>query len=247
MQPAQPQQPKDLSAKNPQKPEPKPPQPAPAGPTPTLRRNLNRRTTFLLGAVAAVLAAGSLTIWAVTRDARPRLNDDTESIVRFVTTKDYQRLPFAQKAEYMMVLEDRDDNDELKDLFNAGRISEGDYRAAMEEAWLGQQYKRSQKFASLAPGMPRVRYVRELVEKKLQKDARKAAKPNANKSKNDEPSDAVKRDESTEEARIAEWPADARMKWEQFRMAYKAEKEAREAAVEQNTARSADTQVPASR
>lgn len=238
MQPGQPQQPKE-APKQPAKAEVKPtPSPSPSaspktapassaqppGPAP----KYSRRTTLLVGATAAVLVVGSLTLWAMTRDGQPRLNDDTVSIVKFITTRDYKRLPFSQQTEYMMVLEDRDDNDELKDLFNSGRISEGEYRAAMEEAWLGQQYKRSQKFATLAPGVPRAMYLRGLVEKKLQKDARKAAK--SGKSKKDEPSDSVKRDESTEEARIAEWPVDARNKWEQYRVAYRAEKEAREKA-----------------
>ena len=253
MKPGQPSQPKN-DPTPPQPPGSKPPQPAAAAqasPSPKGAAGVAtkvRRAVILLGASAAVLLVCSLTLWAMIRDDRPRLNDDTVSIVKFVTTRNYQRLPLGERAEYMLVLEDRDDNDELKDLFNGGRISEGEYRAAIEEVWLGQQYKRSQKYSTLPPGPARVAYVRGLVHKKLEKDARKAAKSASGKKNNkDEPSDSVKRDESTEEARIAEWPTDARAKWEQFRAAYKTEKEAleeaiRKAAASQNKGQ-ADTQV----
>ena len=50
------------------------------------------------------------------------------------------------------------------------------------------------------------------------------------------------------EARIAEWPTDARARWEQFRAAYKAEKETLEEAIRKAAASKnkgqADTEVP---
>ena len=214
-------------------PSPQPPAPpvsAPGTPSPASPRT-RRRALVLLGVTAAVLIAGSITLLAMARGEKPRLSSDTETLAKFVATGEYRRLPFGERVGYMQVLEARDDNDELKDLFNAGRINEAQYRAAMDEAWLAQQYKRSQKYATLPTAPLRASYVRELLDKKLEKDARKearkAARAASGKEKKDEPSDSVKRDESSEETLVAEWPAEAKAKWEQFRAAYRAEKESR--------------------
>jgi hypothetical protein len=163
----------------------------------------------------------------VARDGQPRLNDDTVSLVKFVAGKDYAKLPFHRQAEYMKVLEDRDDNDELETAFKAGNVGEGEYRAALMEAWLGQQLKRSEKFATLAPGAPRDRYIRELLDKKDAKDARKAAR-----GKSADDATKVKRDKAMEDIRINGWPPDARARYEQYRRAYAAQKDGREADAE---------------
>ena len=217
--PVPPQQPGGASAA--------PPAPAPGaskGPGAS-KAAASRRLPLVVGAVAAAALVCGLTVWAVAGDDEPRLNDDTVTLVKFVSGGAYEKLPFARQAEYMKVLEDRDDNDELEAAFEAGRLSEAEYRAGLLEAWLGQQVKRSEKFASLPPGPARDRYVRELLDKKDAKKARKAAKPR--------PADAdpeVKRDKALQDIRIAAWPADARGRWEQYRRAYDAQKEAREAA-----------------
>ena len=186
--------------------------------------NPRRRPIAIASAAAIVLLCG-LTLWAVTRADEPRLNDDTVSIVKFTATSAYAKLPFDRQAEYMKVLEDRDDNDELEAAFEAGKLTEGEYRAGLMEAWLGQQVKRGEKYASLLPGPARNRYVWELLDKKEAKEARKAAKR-----KSDNAPPKVKRDKGQEDARIAAWPDQPRMKWEQYRRHYDAQKEAREAA-----------------
>jgi hypothetical protein len=178
-----------------------------------------------IGSAAAMVLVCGLTLWAVTRDDGPRLNEDTVTLVKFVAGKSYAKLPFERQVEYMKVLEDRDDNDELEAAFEARKITEGEYRAALLEAWLGQQAKRGEKYASLPPGPARDRYVWELLEKKEAKDARKAAK-----GKSDDGPPKVKRDKALEDVRIAAWPDEPRMKWEQYRKHYEAQKEAREAA-----------------
>jgi hypothetical protein len=185
----------------------------------------NRRKPLFVAAGVALMLLGGISLWAVAREGQPRLNDDTESLVNFVASKEYAKLPFPRQAEYMKVLEDRDDNDELETAFEAGRIGEREYRAALMEAWLGQQLKRSEKFVALAPGGPRDRYIRDLLDKKDAKKARKASRAKA-----DDGRVEVKRDKAVEDVRIAAWPADARARYEQYRRAYDAQKDARDAA-----------------
>jgi len=184
-----------------------------------------RHVPLLVASVVALVLLGGISLWAAAREGQPRLNADTVSLVKYVTSKDYGKLPFARQAEYMKVLEDRDDNDELESAFEAGNVSESEYRAALMEAWLGQQLKRSEKFATLSAGAPRDRYVRELLDKKDAKEARKAAR-----GKSDDEANKVKRDKAMEDIRISAWPPEARARYEQYRRAYSAQKDAREAA-----------------
>ena len=112
----------------------------------------------------------------------------------------------------------------LKAAFDAERLSEGEYRAALLEAWLGEQLKRSDKYAQLSP-KKREAYVSELVTKKEKKKAKKPAAvgPRAAALAAVE----VKRDSTLEDARIAAWPADVRQRWESYRQAYEQERERR--------------------
>ena len=194
--------------------------PAPAAPAIDRRRRLR----VAGGAAAAMVLVCGITLWAVTREEDPRLNEDTVTLVKFVSGDRYAGLPFARQTEYMKVLEDRDDNDELEAAFEAGKLSEAEYRAALLEAWLGQQVKRAEKYASLPPGPARDKYIAGLLDKKDAKKARKAAKGGSG----NEPE--IKRDKAVQEARIAAWPVDMRTKWQQYRRDYDAQKEAREAA-----------------
>ena len=223
MQPSKPATPKDAATATPKSANATPVNAAAGAPTPRTRSRL----PVVLGACAAMVLVCGITLWAVNRDGgEPLLNEDTVTLVKFVSGPRYAKLPFARQAEYMKVLEDRDDNDELEAAFEAGKLTEAEYRAGLLEAWLGQQVKRGEKFASLPPGAARERYIRELVDKKEAKDARKAAKQRKPESAQPD----VKRDKAQEDIRIAAWPTEARTKWEQYKRAYDAEKDAREAA-----------------
>ena len=205
----------------------KPSAPTPAtgpGNAPNTMR-ARRKALVIAGSAMTMSLVCAVTLWALNRPEQPRLNDDTVSIVKYVCTDEYAKLPFARQAEYMKVLEDRDDNDELEAAFEANQLTEGEYRAALLEAWLGQQVKRSEKYASLPPGAAREKYVRELVDKK---DAKKAKKATKRPSASADPE--VKRDKALEDIRINAWPADAKTRWETYRRAYDAEKDRREAA-----------------
>ncbi|MGE5609163.1 MAG: hypothetical protein ACM359_07905 [Bacillota bacterium] len=174
----------------------------------------------VIGAIAALL-------WSKGSDETPRLNADTVSLAKFASTDQYTKLPFDKQRLYMKVLEDRDDNNELKKAFAAGRLTEAEYRTALQEAWLGQQLKRSERFTSL-PAPARALYISELLNKKA-KDKAKDNKNSSGSSKRDA-ADEVKRDDTLEKMRIAAWPPEVRMQWEEYRRAYEDQKNAREKA-----------------
>jgi len=209
-----------------------PPKPVGLNPSAKPLKKPGYRTAIIAGIMTTAVALASVIALALNRaDPEPPINADTITLAKFVTTPAYQKLPFDRQQLFMKVLEDRDDNDELEDAFDAGRITEDQFRAAALEAWCGQQLKRSEKFHSYSNEAARLRYVREILDKKDEKDKRQAEKSKSSSGpKAPKPSDSVKRDNSMEDIRIAAWPADVRTKWQTFRTAYDAEKDKRETA-----------------
>ena len=208
-----------------------PPKPVGLNPSAKPLKKPGYRTAIIAGIMTTAVALASVIALALNRaDPEPPINADTVTLAKFVTTPAYQKLPFDRQQLFMKVLEDRDDNDELEDAFDAGRITEDQFRAAALEAWCGQQLKRSEKFQSYSNEAARLRYVREILDKKDEKDKRQAEKAKSSGPKDPKPSDSVKRDNSMEDIRIAAWPADVRSKWQAFRTVYEAEKDKREAA-----------------
>src|SRR5688572_9436416 len=189
------------------------------------------RKPLILAASAAavgVIAVVVLAVGMATRgDDEPRLNEDTVTLVKFVSGDRYLALPFEQQSQYMKVLEDRDDNDELEDAFEAERVTEAEYRAALQEAWLGQQLKRSEKYAGLTSAAAKEKYINELLNRKEKKKTAKKGKPGGGGNDSaDGGADEIKRDKSTEETRLATWPADARARFDAFRRAFDEAKDA---------------------
>lgn len=186
----------------------------------------HRARLFALTGIAVAALVIGLSLWTMAAGSdTPRLNEDTVTLARFVSTPDYTKLPFDKQSLYMKVLEDREDNGELKKAFEALKLSESDYRAARQEAWLGEQLKRSEKFAGLSPGPARTKFINELLDKKARKKAQEAKPGKDNSDAND-----IKRDQSLEKERISTWPPEVRLRWEEFRKAYNDQKDAREQA-----------------
>ena len=203
-----------------------------------------KRNIYIFGVMAAsLLIALGLVAWAIFRTEHPRLNADTVTLVKFFASDRYAELPLEKQAPYMQVIETREDNGEIRELFETGRLSESEYRAALLEAWLGEQLKRSERYATLPAGATRQEYVRELLDKKSKrkKDSPAGKSGGSNKS----PAAKIKRDGAAEDLRIAAWPAEARRRWEEFKKAYDAEKDARDAAAAQGTGEPVRTGQPA--
>lgn len=181
--------------------------------------------------IAGVVVAGfaiAVVAWQVRPDGAPRLNSDTATIAAFVATEEYAKLPFDRQQAYMKTLEDRDDNDELEKVFMLQKLSESQYRAAIQEAWLGQQLKRSEGYMALPAGPARIKYINSLLDKKVKKDQ---TRKRSIKSQEEEAADSIKRDATATKLRIESWPAPVREQYETFRKAYEEQKEVRDAAM----------------
>ena len=188
-----------------------------------------KRTAIMVGVLFGIVAAVSILAMAMKEPEAPPMNADTATLVKFVTTERYAELPFDRQRDYMYVLEGRDDNDELKAGYEANKLTEAEYRAAILEAWLGQQLKRSQKYAALT-GRARDEYIQSLVDKKLAKKKPDGGKKPAAASDDAGGKPKVKRDTSADDARVAKWPAEVRAQYEKYKQAYDAAKDAADAA-----------------
>jgi hypothetical protein len=202
-------------------------QPSPGSVTST-GSDPRRRNLYIFGTMtAALLVSAALVIWSLVSKEDPRLNADTVTLVRFITSDRYLGLPLEKQGPYMEVIETREDNGEIRELFETGRISESEYRAALLEAWLGEQLKRSTRYAGLPAGSTRQEYVRDLLDKKQKRKKEKDTSAKSGGGGKAGLASKIKRDGAAEEIRIAAWPAEARRRWEDFRKAYDAEKDAR--------------------
>src|SRR3954463_911748 len=76
-------------------------------------------------------------IWGVASllgDEMPRLNENAVVLTKFIRTGKFEQLPFDQQRQFYKVLDDRDA--ELDQAYHDKRLSESEYRTALEAAWL---------------------------------------------------------------------------------------------------------------
>jgi hypothetical protein len=200
----------------------KPAAPAPEG------KNDKRRLALVMACIAGlVIVVATVAFFARPRNQVPLLNADTVTLVKFVASDGYGKLGFSQQRQFMGVLEDRDDNDELKNAFNAGQINEKEYRAALLEAWVGEQLKRSEKYGRTSGEEAKQKYLQELVARKQKNKTVKPKTEDAN-----DRTAGIKRDSTLEDARMANLPPEVREQWQKFKAAQSAFKEARERVAE---------------
>lgn len=155
-----------------------------------------------------------------TGSAEPRLNERTEVLAKFVSSRAFDRLPYEKQRQYYKVLDDRDK--QIDQAFNNGQLSESQYRTALEAAWLGKHINRVEKYMSLPPGNARAQYINQLLDKKAKKDSRQ--------SNQDDSNNRISVDETAAELRVESWPAEVRAQWKLFHDAYRQEKKLRERA-----------------
>jgi len=202
----------------------------PTTPAPTIASK-KRNPALLYGAVGAAVLIIALAIWAFAKGSSgpPRLNENTVVLSKFVSSKDYDKLPFDQQRQYMKVLDDREK--EIDSAFESKTITESEYRSALEAAWLGKHIARVENYHALPPGQPRLEYLKKLVDKKLDKDQKKSDKKSGSPKDNSSKPEKIEADETAAELRVESWPSDIRTKWNIFHNAYRDEKKAREEAL----------------
>jgi hypothetical protein len=176
-----------------------------------------RRPWLLVATIGAVVLAG--VVWAMVSllgGGMPRLNENAVVLTKFIRSSDFDSLPYEQQRQFYKVLDDRDE--ELDEAYRGKRLTESEYRAGLEAAWLGKHINRVEKYFSLPPGQARTAYLQKLLDKK----DRKSLKP--------QDSADVDADETAAELKVEKWPSAVRQQWDQFHDAYRAERKAREKA-----------------
>jgi hypothetical protein len=179
------------------------------------------RRRMWIGIAAAVVVVGLL-VWALVAlvgGGEPRLNENSVVLTKFVRSRDFEQLPYEKQRQFYKVLDDRED--EIDQLFAGKRLSESEYRAALEAGWLGKHINRVEKYYALPPGKARDDYIDKLLDKKEKK--KDASKSGGN----------IKADETAAEMKVEAWPPAVREQWKTFHTNYSREKKAREAAATQ--------------
>jgi hypothetical protein len=187
---------------------------------PTTSKPVSR--TWLMPASIAGLIVVGLVAWLVLggRTREPRLNEPTHVLAKFVSTRAFDKLPYEKQRLFYKMLDDRG-NKEIEHAFRSGQLSDGEYRTALDSAWLGKHINRVEKYMALPPGSARAQYIDQLLVKKLKKDVEKEG---------DDAGEDIDADETAAELEVETWPAEVRQQWKQFHDTYRRERKAREAA-----------------
>jgi hypothetical protein len=221
-------------------------------PTPNPAAAARKKQMILIGAGALVVALLGVFAWSKMRpiDA-PRLNSEPHVIGSFTATSAFERLPFDKKWQYYELMDDKEPA--LKAAYAAGKMTDDEFRKALQAAWYGKHLTRMKKYFEKPPGRERTAYLDKLVQKKYEDDnkdkkgsgkgAGKAeshgkseshGKPDSHgKSESHVKSDShspltaeeIKRDDTDQEVDISAWPPDVRAKWEEYKKEYKARKD----------------------
>jgi hypothetical protein len=191
---------------------------ASAGKTPITKKQI----LILCGVAAAIaLIVGAYYTWQKMKPQMPRMDAPTPVLAKYVMTEDFQKQPFDMQVQFMKQLEARNEKDkkELDKAFAEGRITETEYRAALQMAWFGKHLSRVDKYAAQG-GPQKVVYLDEMILKKIKEDeeAKLHPKPPKDNDISGNPSTAEER------AQIDKWPAEAKERWYQFEKDYKARK-----------------------
>lgn len=175
----------------------------------------SRAPWIAVGVIVAIAIIVAICIVSLSGSGEPRLSESTDVLIRFLTSKKFEELPFEKQRQFYKVFDDRDK--QIDQAFKARQMTEAQYRAALEAAWLGKHLNRVEKYFGLPPGQARTAYIDGLLAKKNKKSG-----------KNDH--ENVEADESVAESKVDQWPAPIRDQWTQFHTAYKKEKKSRESA-----------------
>jgi len=182
-------------------------------------------------ALIALLVVG-LVAWKPWQSGPPRLNEAPSKIASFTTSGDFSKLPFDRQLVYLKQMDAKEDA--LVEAYRAGRMSEEEYRKALEAAYLGRQLGRMKKYFDRTPGAERDAYLDKLLTKKESEKRGDAPQPKLKADGTLKPpkvdaKDAndvkdLKRDDAEESLAIKSWPADVQKQWQEFHSALRARK-----------------------
>ena len=177
-----------------------------------------QRAIIIAAGCCIALVAGVWLIAGAMRDDTPRLNESPVVLTKFIQSKRFTQLPFEQQRQFYKVLDDKDAD--LEQAYSAHKLTESEYRAGLEAAWLGKHINRVEKYFSLPPGIQRTNYLTKLVDKK----ERKLAKPKSNTG------EKIDVNETAAEMKVEKWPPSVKTQWDNFHDAYREQRKAIEKA-----------------
>ena len=191
---------------------------ASAGKTPITKKQILILCWIAVG-IAAIVAAWF--IWQKTRPQMPRMDAPTPVLAKYIMTSDFPKQPFDMQVQFMKQLDSRNEKDkkELDKAYADGRITETEYRAALQMAWFGKHLTRVDKYSAQG-GPQKQAYLDELILKKLKEEEEDKLHPKPPKE-----GDISGNPSAAEERQIVDkWPAEAKERWYQFEKEYKARK-----------------------
>jgi hypothetical protein len=191
------------------------------------RGGIDRRAIKLLAllAILVILGGGIWIAWRQFHKGIPRLDASTVELAKFAITSEFDKLPFESQRQYMKVLEKREEDKELEKVWKDKKITDTEYKASMNVAWLAKHLSRVDKYFSFRPGQERIDYLNKLLDKQ-EKDKTKPKKPGD--TSDDE---VVHRDKTVAKMRTDTWPPEIRDQWKQFNKILKDQEKAREKAL----------------
>jgi hypothetical protein len=214
----------------------------PAAPDPAAAA-ARRKQTILIGAGAlVVLLLGVFVYMKFLRPVdAPRLNSDPFVIGKFTATSGFDRLPFEKKWQYYELMDEK--KAALRTAYTEGKMSDDEYRTALQSAWYGKHLARMRNYFEKTPGRDREAYLDKQVLKKYEDndddgDKKGDAKAGGKADKTAPlTAEEIERDDSNEESDVAAWPAEVRSKWEEYWKEYRKRKDVYKQAREAEKAR----------
>jgi len=164
--------------------------------------------------VGIILGVLILVAAAITWKLRPRHlppASDTLAVAKLASSSDFASLPEAKRREYIRAL--RRNTETLATQLSSGKLTQAEYDFAASYAWLARQLDHMEGYFQLPAGAARGKFVTELAEK-----SRKSGPSTASAIRDDKTRDKVV------ELWMADWGADRRAQWEEFRKASKSKK-----------------------
>ena len=184
--------------------------------------NESKSKTFALIGMAAgivLIAVVGISVWATGSrgDDTPRPDADPVTIAKFLTSQRWAKLDEPQRRLYMKTL--RQKSDEISDALSRGKITKEEHDLAKHNIWLERQLDKMDEYYKLPPGPARVKYLDDLVARKIEK-RKNPQPPNPNDPDTDDDSPFM-------EARKEEWPQEMEQRWDNFLDALDAREKAR--------------------
>ena len=160
--------------------------------------------------VAALVLVAAVVAWIIWPRHLPPASD-TVAVAKLTSSSRFASLPEAKRREYIRSL--RKNSDALATARSSGKLSQAEYDTAASYAWLARQLDHMEGYFDLPAGPAREKFVAELAEK-----SRKSSPSSAPSISNSKTRDKIA------DLWMADWAADRKAQWEEFRKASRSKK-----------------------